>query len=130
MQDTAILDIDFRGFDLPFGEVLVPGQELIYHQGRGQAVKIPPDCGVSDSEGTCKLRGVPGLAVVMGQHGPEPSYGVGADMDAKLREIFFKEGADIALTPFMAFERGVCKIRARKTASEPKCFMVVNSDFR
>ena len=55
------------------------------------------------SEASGKFRGIPDLAVTMGQHCPKTPERSGAYANAKLRQVSFKKRADEVLTPVVTF---------------------------
>ena len=103
MEQTAVGEIDFRSFDLTFFEVFVPGLKLSNDKSGRQNVEIVADCCVVNTEVPGKLRRIPDLSVEMGDHGPKSPECRGADANAKLWQVSFKERANEVLSPIFAF---------------------------
>src|SRR5690606_21979878 len=68
VHQTAVGQIDFRGFHLPLREILMPRGQLANHQRIGQQVDIISDCGVGYPESSSELGTVPDVAMVMRKH--------------------------------------------------------------
>src|SRR5215510_3446588 len=61
MQQSAVGNIDLRGFHLPFAHIGKPRGQLVQHQGRGELVQVMPDrCGCN-AKGTRQLSTMPNL---------------------------------------------------------------------
>ncbi len=66
VQQSRIPKIDFRGFDLAFTDIFMPGLQLTNHKGAGQDIEIRSDRLVGQAHGSAKFRGIHGLTVVVG----------------------------------------------------------------
>src|SRR5262245_16138315 len=100
MQQPGVRHIDLGGLDLSLGYILEPGLQLPQDQRMSEDIEIISDSGIGDAKGPCEFGGVPDLAVVMSQHGPEASQGDSIDGNSQLRYISFEERADESAQPF------------------------------
>ncbi len=99
MENSGIPEIYLGRLDLAFADIFVPGLQLAYHESSCQDVEIGSDCFIGKSHGAAEFRGIPGLAVIMGKHGPEASHSCRSDGNAEMRDILGQEGADEAFPP-------------------------------
>ena len=73
VKQSGVTEIDLGGLDLPFLDVLVPGLKDTDHIGPVQDIEVPAAGHTREPQRSGQLRGVPDLAVRVGQHGPEPA---------------------------------------------------------
>ena len=122
VQQTAIGNIDFGGFDLTFSQIFKPRLKLPDDQGGAQGVEITPHGRMPDAKGAGQFGAVPYLTVIVGQHGPEALQGDRRHANTKLGQVSFQKGADEILPPRLAFGRGAGQIRRRESAPHPEPF--------
>src|SRR5664279_2083480 len=120
VQKTTVGKIDLGRLDLSLAQVLVPRLEHADHEGRNHVIEVAANGGVAHTERTRKLGAVPGLAVVVREHGPESAQDRRRHANAKLREITFKEVSHEVATPFEAGSIGGRQECAWKTTAQPK----------
>jgi hypothetical protein len=75
VEHPRIPKVNFRRFHLAFPDILMPRLELPDHKSSGQDIEIRAHGLVGQSHGATQLRGIPGLSVIVGQHGPEAMQG-------------------------------------------------------
>ena len=98
VQYARVAQIDFRRFDLPLGDVRMPGLQLAYHEGARQDVQVAPHRGVGNAEGTGEPGRLPDLSVPVAQHRPETAHGRRRHTNAELRQVPFQK------SPYEAFQ--------------------------
>lgn len=116
-------------FDLALTEIFVPRLKLPDHEGSCENVEIGAYRFVRQVEGTAKLRGIPGLTVIMGQHRPEATHGCGWNRDTKLGDIASQEGLNEALAPGKTVCVAAGKKGPGKSAPKPDNIGPVDSRF-
>ena len=99
MEQAAVAHIDLGGLDLPFAEVLKPRQQWAYHEDARHEVEVAPHSGLVHGEGAGQFGGVPRLAMIVGDHAPEPPERDGRNRDTQLRHVSFEERLDELLPP-------------------------------
>ena len=119
VENPAIREIDLGRLDLPLADVLVPWLKLGDNQRRSERIEIVPDGRVRDAERAGKFRGIPDLAVIMGQHRPKPAQSRRPDIDAELGQISFQECPNEAASPFIARGGRSSQISPGKSSSQP-----------
>ncbi len=129
VQESAVAEVDFWGFDLALSDVFKPGRKDSHHIGAREDVEVTSRGVLGGAEGSGELRRVPNLTVVMGNHGPKASEGFGRDRDAKLGDIAFEKSSDKVATPGHARSIIGGKKRQRKTAAEPELIALCCADF-
>lgn len=106
MAGTATMP-SARGLDLPFPRVFVPGNESKCHIRAFEDVQVAPCRLVAYSQGARQFAAVPGLAVIVRQHGPETAQSEGRKANTQLRQIAFQIGADEGFAPIPAQSRRI-----------------------
>ena len=99
MQQARVAEIDLRCLDLPLAEIGEPGLQLANQVGLRQQVEVASHGALVDAQRSGRLRRVPHLAVIVGQHGPEPVERRGRNVYAELRQIPLDCGADELASP-------------------------------
>ena len=99
MKEPGVGQVDLGGADLALLQDLVPGLELDHGKRRREKIQVPPDSVVAHTKGTGELGGIPDLAVIVGQHVPEPPQARGSDGRAELPQVSLQEGAYEVLAP-------------------------------
>ncbi len=124
MEQPRIAHVRPRGLHLTFAQILVPGGDLPDDERVGEPVQIPAHGRVGDTEGTADLGRVPQLSVVMRDHQPESSHGIGRDGDAKTWQIALDERAHELLAPLHAVPIRAGEERPWKSAADPEAVPV------
>ena len=120
VQHPAVAQIDLGRLDQAFAEVLEPWRKDPDHEGPGQEIAIAvhvPGVGVQRA---CKVRGVPGLSVNVGQHPPQPAQRLRRHSGAHGRDVPFHKGAGEGLHPARPGRIRGCAVGSRETATHPQ----------
>ena len=115
MQESAVAEIDFRSLDLALADIFKPWWKDSDHVGARENVEIASGSVLGSAERPRKLRRIPNLPVVMGDHGPKTSQGFGRNRDAKLGNITLEKSANEVIAPGHACGVVGCKERRRKS---------------
>ena len=120
VQNPAVADVDLGGLDLPFPEILEPGGKDPDHVGAGEDIKIPASRDLRCPERSGKVRGIPNLSMIMGEHCPKTSQGLCRNCNTELGNIPLKKRAYEVLAPRHAGRFAGGQKRAWKSASHPE----------
>ena len=82
----------------------MPRRQLTHHENTLQKIEVAADRGFADTQGAGRLRRIPYLAMVMGEHGPEAKQRRCGGGDAKLREVPLQESPDEVVSPRSAVD--------------------------
>ena len=129
MQESAVAEIDFGSLDLALADIFKPGWKHSDHVGSRENVEIASGSVLGSAERPRKLRRIPNLPVVMGDHGPKTSQGFGRNRDAKLGNITLEKSANEVVAPGHACRIVGCKERRRKSTAQPKLIALLHADF-
>ena len=77
VEDSGVSQVGFGAFDEAFAHVFEPGWKEAHHEGSREDVGVVADGLVGEAEGSGYLGGVPGVGVVVSEHGPEPAHLLG-----------------------------------------------------
>ena len=75
VENPGVPKVYLRRFHLAFSDILMPRLKLPHHKGPGQDIEIRTHGFIGNSHGPTQLGGVPGLSVIVSQHGPETAQG-------------------------------------------------------
>jgi hypothetical protein len=129
MQESAVTDIDFGSLDLALADIFKPGRQDSDHVRACENVEVVSSGVLRGAERPCKLRRVPNLPVVVGDHGPKPSQSFGRNRNAELRNITLEKSSDKVVAPGHACSVVSCKERRRKSTAQPKLIRLLRADF-
>jgi len=129
VQQSTVLNEHLGRFDLPFLDVLVPGLHDADHVGPAEDVEVPAGCHIRESQRRRQLRGVPDLAVHVGQHRPKPLELGWGRLDTEAPQIPLEKGVDEVVPPGGAVLVRRGQIRQRKPAPLPQRRQVLGADF-
>ncbi len=99
VQKATVPKVDLGCLDLPLADILKPGRKDSDHIGTRKNVKVTPSRVFGGAERPGKLGGIPDLTVVMSDHRPETSQGLGGNRNSKLRNISFEKCSDKVIAP-------------------------------
>lgn len=120
MKQAAVADVDLGRSDLALTDVGEIGRQLADHERVGEQIEIAARGGLAFAEGAGGLGGVPDLAVVVGQHGPEAGQRGGRNAYPPLWQVALEQGADEASPPARAAGLAIGKVSAWESASAPQ----------
>ena len=120
VKQPAVGDVDFRGLDLSFSHVLVPGLQLTHDEGGDQGLDVAANGMSRNAERLAERGSVPDLSVPVREHGPEAAQGRRWNSDAELRRIALQEGRDELTAPTRARGVGSREERPRRPPSIPE----------
>lgn len=129
VQQAAVPDVNLGGFGLTLADVFMPWRQPPDDLGTGEEVKIVTQGFIVGTEGAGEFGAVPGLTVIVGQHGPEPEHGFGTDGDPGLGQIPFQKGSDEILPPTLRGGFADCQKRTGKSAAHPERLHLSGSGF-
>ena len=130
VQQPGVAHVDPGRLHLTLAHVREPRRERPHHERAGEDVEISSRRAFARSERARELRRVPHLAVIVGQHRPEPSKGLGRNRDAELGDVALQERLHEAAPPHRgrAVVRG--EICTREAAAEPEGAPRLRRDLR
>ena len=129
MQNAAVANIDLGSLDLPFTDILEPGRKDSDHVGTGENIQIPASRVFGGAKRPGKLRCIPDLTMVMGDHGPETSQGFCGNGNTELRNIPFEKRSDEVIAPGNAGRIIVGQKGPRKPATQPAARTMLHPHF-
>jgi len=92
--ETRVAHIHLGRLALSLGEVLKPGRQHPNHIGALQNIEVVLCSLLVHAQRTRQLRQVQDLAVIVGNHGPEPAERLGGYPNAELREVSLQKGSN------------------------------------
>jgi hypothetical protein len=121
VEQARVGQVDLGRLDLALREVLLPGSQAPDHERGDKHVEVVAHGLVRDAERASQLTAVPGLPMVVGDHRPEATHGVCADVQPEMRQVTFEVGARELLSPAKARAVVSGEERSRKATSQPEC---------
>jgi len=130
VEQAAVPDVDFRGLDLALAQILEPRVQLANHKSTSQPIEQPAHAWLGDAKRARGICGVPRLAVVVREHGPEAAYGQCGRTQSESRQVALQESADELAPPGTAVNVGSRGERKREAAAIPQPVGRRLGDFR
>src|SRR3990172_6255799 len=127
MQYAGVGQIHLGGFHLSFAKVGMPGRQAKSHKGPLQDIQVARHSFVAHTQRTRQLTSIPGLPVIVGEHGPEATQGDCGKVDTQLWQIAFEIGAYESVTPFATSSQIGLQQCAREPPTQPASIYPVSA---
>ena len=129
MQDTSVADEHAWRTDLALREILVPRGKHPNGEGGGQMVEMAPHSGLCNAECASELRCIPELGMVVREHRPEASHGLGRHAQSHLGKVSLQEVANEGAPPTRADLLRPSKERLWESTAQPQALPASSGHF-